>query len=209
MQTELIFIIDRSGSMSGFEKDTIGGYNSLLDKQKQEEGEAFVTTVLFDDQYEVICDHQELKTVDHMDSKTYFPRGTTALLDAIGKTINLVKSRIENLEEKPRVVFVITTDGLENASTEYNKSMIVKMIDEQQKKDWIFMFIGADMDAVKEGGSIGIKTTYSRTYTKSSAGMSSVYSSVSKVFSNVRKAERGISLDELESDISNALDEIE
>ena len=209
MQTELIFIIDRSGSMSGFEKDTIGGYNSLIDKQKLEEGEAFVTTVLFDNEYDIICDHQNLNDVTHMDDKTYFPRGTTALLDAIGKTINLVKGRLAVMKEKPRVMFVITTDGLENASTEYSKPMIEKLIDEQQKEDWIFMFIGANMDAVKEAGTIGIKSAYSRTYTQSSAGTSSVYNSVSKAFSKARKEAYCVSMDVLQEEISSALDEIE
>ena len=151
--TELVFILDRSGSMSGLESDTIGGYNGMLEKQKGIEGEAFVTTVLFDDQYEILHDHIDIRKVDPVSEKEYYVRGTTALLDAIGKTIN----KIANAAGSDKVLFVITTDGMENASREYDYEQVRKMIERQKEKGWEFIFLGANIDAAKTAGKCGIE----------------------------------------------------
>lgn len=158
--TELIFILDRSGSMGGLETDTIGGYNSMLKKQKEAEGEAVITTVLFDDQYELLHDRINIKGVMPITEKEYFVRGTTALLDAIGKTINKIGNVQKNTvaeERAEKVLFVITTDGLENASKEYTNGKIKTMIEIQKNKyGWEFIFLGANIDAVAEAEKFGI-----------------------------------------------------
>lgn len=180
---EMVFILDRSGSMAGFEADTIGGFNSLIEKQKEEPGEAYVTTVLFDDKYELLHDHVNIKDVPAFTSKEYRPRGMTALLDAVGRTINSIGERLANTPEDERpsqVMIMITTDGYENASKEFKLDQVRQMIQHQQEKySWLFMFLGADMNAVNEAKKIGIDTAYAKTYTKSTAGVSSVYESVS------------------------------
>ena len=135
--TELVFILDRSGSMAGLEKDTIGGYNALLEKQKREKGKARITTVLFDDRYELLHRMMPLKEVLPLTDKEYFVRGSTALLDAVGLTISQMVAvhKSEKPEDKPgKVLFVITTDGYENASKEYNQEKVRKMIETQKKK---------------------------------------------------------------------------
>lgn len=188
--TELIFILDRSGSMSNLASDTIGGYNSMIEKQRKEPGEAMVTTVLFDDEYKMIYDHIPIKDVPELTHEVYFPRGTTALLDAIGRTVNSVGERLANTPEDERpdqVIVVITTDGLENASREFDRKKIKEMIEHQQSKySWTFMFLGANMDAVKEASNIGIDSSFANTYTNSSAGLNSVYEGVSCSLSAMR-----------------------
>ncbi len=181
--TEMVFILDRSGSMQSLTDDTIGGFNSMIEKQKKEDGEAYVTTVLFDDNYEVLHDHVDIQKVKPITTKEYYARGCTALLDAIGKTINSIGSRLSSTLEDERpdnVIFVITTDGFENASKEFTKSTVKEMIEHQQDKySWTFMFLGANMDAVGEAASLGINTDFARTYTASDIGTQSVYDSVS------------------------------
>ena len=152
--TELIFILDRSGSMSGLESDTIGGYNAMIEKQRGESGEAMITTVLFDDNYELLHDRINLKGIKPLTTKEYYVRGTTALLDAVGKTIqkmiNVQKNTVES-EKAEKVLFVITTDGQENASLEYTYSKIKTLIENQKHQyDWEFIFLGANIDAVSE-----------------------------------------------------------
>jgi len=158
--SELIFILDRSGSMSGLEQDTIGGYNSLLAKQKKEPGEAIITTVLFDDQFELLHDRNNLKDVELITEHEYFVRGTTALLDAIERTIDKIKNAQKLTAEEDRaanIIFVITTDGMENASREYRYDRIKTMIEEQKEKfGWEFLFIGANIDAIEAAGKFGI-----------------------------------------------------
>ncbi|WP_376770072.1 vWA domain-containing protein [Clostridium bowmanii] len=143
--TELVFILDRSGSMAGLESDTIGGYNTLLKKQREESGEAIVTTVLFDDNYEILHDRINVKGIHPITEKEYFVCGSTALLDAIGKTINKTLNVQRNTIEEERadkVMFVITTDGMENASKEYNYEKIKKMVELQKEKyGWEFNFV--------------------------------------------------------------------
>ena len=138
---ELVFILDRSGSMGGLESDTIGGYNSMLSKQKnQKKGKIYVTTVLFDDEYELLHNQVSIEEMKPITEKEYYVRGSTALLDAIGKTIMQVKANQDKKENKDKVLFVIITDGLENASKEYRKELIKKMIEERKEKDkWEFL----------------------------------------------------------------------
>ena len=152
--TEMVFVLDRSGSMSGLAADTIGGFNELIEKQKKIEGCAYVTTVLFDHEYEVLLDHVALEEVAPLTDKEYFARGSTALLDAVGRTIDAVGARLAATAEEERpehVVFVITTDGMENSSREYTAQRVRGMIEHQQQKySWQFVFLGANMDAVSE-----------------------------------------------------------
>lgn len=191
--TEMVFILDRSGSMMSLTEDTIGGFNSMIENQKKEEGEAFVTTVLFDDQYELLHDHININDIQPITNNEYYARGMTALLDAVGKTINSVGNRLNATPEDERpdkVIFVITTDGMENASREFAKSKVKEMIEHQQSKySWTFMFLGANMDAVGEAESLGINTDFARTYTADTWGTQSVYTAMSCAVSCARSAD--------------------
>lgn len=191
--TEMVFILDRSGSMHDLTNDTIGGFNSMIENQKKEEGEAFVTTVLFDDQYELLHDHVDIQQVEPITNKEYYARGCTALLDAIGKTINSIGNRLSGTPEDERpdkVIFIITTDGFENASREFNKSTIKEMIEHQQNKySWTFIFLGANMDAVGEAASLGINASHSHTYTANTQGTTSVYTSLDATISCLRNVD--------------------
>ncbi len=190
--TEMVFILDRSGSMSGLETDTIGGYNSLMDKQKNEQGEATVTTVLFDDCYEMLHDHADIKKVEPMNNKTYYARGCTALLDAIGKTINHVGNRHKyapDIEVPEKTMVVIITDGYENASREFNLDKVKSMIEHQKEKyNWEFLFLGANIDAVKTASSFGISADRAVTYEADSVGTRMNFTAVSEAVSCVRTA---------------------
>lgn len=172
--TELVFILDRSGSMIGLEQDTIRGYNAMLKKQKQEKGEAVITTVLFDDQYELLHDRIAIKGVRPLTDREYFVRGATALLDAIGKTIHKIGHAQKNTAEAERaekVLFVITTDGQENASREYDYSKIRQQIRRQQEDyGWEFLFLGANIDAISEAERFGIAPERAANYHADSAG---------------------------------------
>ena len=191
--TEMVFILDRSGSMQNLTSDTIGGFNSMIENQKNEEGEAFVTTVLFDDNYELLHDHINIQEIKPITNKEYYARGCTALLDAIGKTINSIGSRLSGTLEDDRpdkVIFVITTDGFENASKEFDKKTVKEMIEHQRDKySWTFMFLGANMDAVSEAATLGISADFSKTYTANSVGTQSVYTSMSKAMSCARSVD--------------------
>lgn len=168
---DIVFLLDRSGSMHGFEQDTIGGYNSYLNSQRN--NDAKVTTVLFDDHYELLNDRVDIKNVKDLTDKEYYTRGCTALLDAIGKTIK----KLDKAKSK-KVIFVITTDGLENASREYSKSAIKELI--EGHKDWEFIYIGANIDSFSEGLSIGIKSDNIANYRQDSEGIGRMFSSVAK-----------------------------
>lgn len=165
---ELVFILDRSGSMSGLEKDTIGGFNSMIEKQRQEPGEVLVSTVLFDNCREVIHDRLSLENVPKMTEKEYFVRGSTALLDAIGHSIHHIGNihKYARKEDVPeRTLFVITTDGMENSSFSYSYDQVRKMIERQKKVfGWEFLFLGANIDAVAEAGRLGIDPTRAVNY---------------------------------------------
>lgn len=188
--TELVFILDRSGSMMGLEKDTIGGFNAMIKKQKKEEGEAFITTVLFDNKYELLHDRINIKGVSPISEKEYFVRGTTALLDAVGKTINKIENAQKHTLESERaskVLFVITTDGMENSSTRYSYEKIRRMIEEKKKEfGWEFIFLGANIDAVRAAESIGISEDRATNYNCDSEGTRLNYEVISETVSCLR-----------------------
>lgn len=189
--TELVFILDRSGSMSGLEEDTIGGFNSMLKKQKDESGDAFVTTVLFDNNYELLHDRKNIKDIKTITRKEYYVRGSTALLDAIGITINNMRQTLFNLNEEQcpdKVMFVIITDGMENSSTEYSYRKIKEMIEHQKLKySWDFMFLGANIDAVKTAASFGIGEDRATNFCSDSQGTKLNYKVVSEAVSCFRQ----------------------
>lgn len=186
--TEIIFLLDRSGSMSGLESDTIGGFNSFLKKQC-EIGETLITTVLFDDRYEILHNGINAKGVV-LSEKEYFTRGMTALLDAIGKTILDVGFRLSktNEEDRPhRVIFVITTDGLENSSKEFTYEKVNQMIQHQQEKyGWEFIFMGANIDVAQESAKLGIAQDRAFSYKASRAGTAHMFGIVSDISSQFR-----------------------
>jgi len=186
----MVFILDRSGSMGGLEKDTIGGYNSLIEKQKKEEGEALVSTVLFDHEQEVLLDREPLDKVKNMTEDEYYVRGCTALLDAIGGAIHHIGNihkyaREEDVPEK--TIFVITTDGLENASKRYSYRDIKKMIKRQEEKyGWEFLFLGANIDVAKESDRLGIRQDRAVRYVNDSEGIELNYEVVGCAMSAMR-----------------------
>ena len=190
--TELIFILDRSGSMSGLEADTIGGFNSMIAKQKKEVGEALVSTVLFDHESVVIHDRLPLEKVPPMTEKDYFTRGCTALLDAVGGAIHHIGNihkyaRREDVPEK--TMFIITTDGYENASRHYDYERVRRMIERQKEKyGWEFLFLGANMDAVKEAARFGIGADRAVRFENDAQGVAVNYHVVSETVSRMREA---------------------
>jgi len=185
MATEIVFILDKSGSMSGLEKDVIGGFNSFVNEQKALKGKAFLTTIVFDTGYRIVMDRIDLKDAPELTSKDYFAQGGTALLDAIGKTINHV-SRTKRPKDK--VLVVINTDGEENSSGEFReKSKIKEMVEDCRKNKWEFVFIGANIDSFSEGHSIGIN--YSGNYTANAVGQASVYTAVSNMTRQFRTSD--------------------
>ena len=193
--TELIFVLDRSGSMEHLAAETIGGFNSLIEKQKKEtEGEVYVTTVLFDDKYELLHDHININDIPRLTDKDYYARGCTALLDAVGRTIDNVGERLSKTAEEERpsqILFVITTDGYENASVDYTKGKIKEMITLQQNTyNWKFLFLGADIDAVSEADSLGIRHSGVCQPTASRNGIRTSYQAVSHIADYLRKAPR-------------------
>ena len=187
---DVVFILDRSGSMGGLESDTIGGFNSMLEKQRKIEGKAFITTVLFDDQYELLHDRVNIDKVKNITEKEYFVRGSTALLDAIGKTIAKEKAIQDTLgknEKADKVLFVIITDGLENASREYNSSTVKKLIETQKEKyGWEFLFLGANIDAIETANTIGINAERAVNYKSDSIGTKKNYDTLNKAVEEVR-----------------------
>lgn len=188
--TEMVFILDRSGSMSGLESDTIGGFNSLLKKQREEKGEALVTTVLFDDTYQLLHDRINIKGIEPITSREYYVRGTTALLDAVGKTIQKIVNVQRNTskeEQAENVMFVIITDGMENASREYSYDKLKKMIDHQKEKyDWEFLFLGANIDAAETAEKFGIGRDRAVNYHADSEGTQLNYEVISETVSMKR-----------------------
>ena len=167
---DLIFVMDRSGSMSGSEEDTIGGFNSFIERERSKGLETRVTTVLFDDQYEVLYKRKDINDVSELTRNEYWVRGCTALLDAIGKTIVTLDKEIDN-----KVLFVIMTDGMENASREFSKEKIKNLI---SSHNWEFIYIGADIDSYTEAGNIGIRATHTANYRKTREGFGDVFESV-------------------------------
>ncbi|MCM0646898.1 VWA domain-containing protein [Clostridium swellfunianum] len=191
---ELVFILDKSGSMSGLEGDTIGGYNAMLIKQQQEQGEVIVTTVLFDDNYELLHDRINIRGIGSITEKDYFVGGCTALLDAIGKTIHKIGNAQKHTSEECRadkVMFVITTDGIENASKEFTCEKIKYMIQRQKEKyDWEFIFLGANIDAISTAAKFGIGADRAANYNADGKGTRLNYESVSNVVSEFRASKK-------------------
>ncbi len=188
--TELVFIIDKSGSMAGLESDTIGGFNSLIQKQKKGVGECFVTTVLFDSDYSVIHDRLKIEEVTQMTDKDYFVGGCTALYDAVGSAIEHIEKihkyiRREDIPSK--VMFVITTDGMENASKHFGGATVKSLIEKKKKEDWEFIFIGANIDAFEVAEDIGIGRNRAANYVASSKGTNFMYNTVSDALSDMRE----------------------
>jgi uncharacterized protein YegL len=188
--TEMIMILDRSGSMSGLENDTIGGYNALLVKQKTAPGRAFLSTILFDDRFQVLHDRVDVREVKPLTDQDYYVRGTTALLDAIGRSIIKVIQVQKSLNEEEQaghVIFVITTDGHENASVEYSYKEIKTMIERQKKVyGWEFIFLGANIDAVNVAERVGIRSDRSANYHSDSKGTNLNYEVLSDAIMELR-----------------------
>ena len=189
--TELVFILDRSGSMAGLESDTIGGFNAMIEKQKKEDGECYISTVLFDNVSEVLHDRVKLSDIKPMTDKEYTVRGCTALIDAIGSAIHHIGNihKYARPEDVPEhTMFIITTDGMENASQRYNSDEVKKMIERQKEKyGWEFLFIGANIDAVEPARRYGINEDRAVNYNADAKGTGILYESVACAVSNVRK----------------------
>ena len=188
--TELVFILDRSGSMSGLESDTIGGFNAMIEKQKKQDGECYVSTVLFDDVSEVLHDRVKLSEIKPMTDNEYTVRGCTALIDAIGGAIHHIGNihKYARNEDVPEhTMFIITTDGMENASRKYSSDRVKAMIERQKEKyGWEFLFIGANIDAVDTAAQYGISKDRAVNYVPDTTGTHILYESVSAVVGNVR-----------------------
>lgn len=198
--TEIVYILDRSGSMSGLEADTIGGFNSMIEKQKQTGEKAYVSTVLFDDRTEVIHDRVPIEKVDKITNKEYFVRGSTALLDAVGGAIKHIINihKYAREEDRPdKTIFVITTDGMENASMNYNYNQVKKMIEKEQKEyGWEFIFIGANIDACAEAERFGIRRERAVNYIHDDRGTKLIYEGVSQAMCAVMKADSPMVMEE-------------
>lgn len=196
--TELVFILDKSGSMHGLEADTIGGFNSLIEKQKKEDGKALVTTILFDDKTEVVHDRVDLEYIRNMTSEQFITGGTTALLDAVGGAVSHIRKIHKYIrpEDVPaKTLFVITTDGMENASRHYTYDKVKKLIEHQKAKyGWEFIFLGANIDAAETAVSMGISKDRAADYISDRAGTALNYSVISEITSAVRSG-KGISAD--------------
>ena len=191
--TEVVFILDRSGSMSGLEADKIGGFNSMIAKQKKEEGEAYISTVLFDDQTEVLYDRVPIQRVEPMNDNQYYVRGCTALLDALGGAIHHIGNvhKYAREEDRPeKTLFIITTDGMENASHKYSYDKVKKMVERQKKEyGWEFLFLGANIDAIEVAGRFGIAANRAINYKCDSKGTQLNYEVLSRTVSEFRACE--------------------
>ncbi|WML55992.1 VWA domain-containing protein [Neobacillus sp. PS2-9] len=192
--TELVFILDKSGSMAGLEADTIGGYNAMLSKQKKAEGEAIVTTALFNQHYDLLHDRINVKGISPITEEDYEVGGTTALLDAIGFTIQKivnVQKKTNEEERAEKVLFVITTDGMENASHEFTADKIKKMVQHQKEKyGWEFLFLGANIDAVTTAARFGIEEEFAVDYHADEVGTQLNYEAVNEAVSNIRSGKK-------------------
>ena len=190
--TELVMSLDRSGSMGGLESDTIGGYNSMLKKQREEDGEVLVSTVLFDDRSEVLYDRVPLEKMPQMTEKEYYVRGCTALLDAVGGAIRHIGNvhKYAREEDRPeKTIFVITTDGLENASREYSYGRVKKMVEQQKEKyGWEFLFLGANIDAIETAGRFGISADRAANYNSDREGTALNYEVLAETVCKMRVA---------------------
>ena len=188
--TEIVFILDRSGSMAGLEKDTVGGFNSLIEKQKKEEGRAYISTVLFDNRSEVLHDRVSVDEIQPMTDKEYFVRGSTALFDAVGSAIHHIGNihKYARPEDVPaKTLFIITTDGMENSSRKYTADRVKAMIEHQKEKyGWEFLFLGANIDAVSTASMFGIERDMAVDYNCDKEGTALNYDVLSATISHVR-----------------------
>lgn len=194
--TEMIFILDRSGSMSGLEKDTIGGFNSMIERQKKEEGTAYVSTVLFSNDSEVIHDRIDIGKVEPLTEKQYFVGGCTALMDAMGDAIHHIKNVHKYAREEDRpahTIMVVITDGMENASRRFSSDSVKALVKKRQEEGWEFIFLGANIDAVETAAQYGIAPERAATFHNDSRGIEKNFSVLSSVCGAVR---RGRALDE-------------
>ena len=191
--TELVFILDRSGSMAGLEDDTIGGFNAMIEKQKKEPGEAVVSTVLFDNETQVIHDRVDIQKIEPMTRKEYYVRGCTALLDAVGGAIHHIGNvhKYAREEDRPeKTLFVITTDGMENASRKYTYDRVKAKIQQQQEKHgWEFIFLGANIDAAREAARFGIDADRAANYHADHKGTAVIYEAVSEAVCSIRASQ--------------------
>lgn len=188
--TELVFILDRSGSMEGLEKDTIGGFNSMIEKQKQLEGQCYVSTFLFDQDSTLLHDRLPLQQVEKMTQEQYWVRGCTALLDAVAKGITHVDTIHKYIRQKDvpsHTLFVITTDGQENASTQYSAEQVKRLIEQKKELGWEFLFLGANIDAVATAGNLGIQEDHAVNFHCDSKGTQLNYQAVSQAVCAMRQ----------------------
>ena len=180
-QTELVFILDRSGSMSGLESDTIGGFNGMIAQHRSEGGDVLVSTVLFDHENEVVHDRVRIADVPALTSKEYYTRGCTALLDAMGDAIHHIKNvhKYARPEDRPaRTMFIVTTDGMENSSTRYTADQVRAMVKQQEEAGWAFVFLGANIDAVEVAGGLGIRPEFAAEFACDAAGVRENFASL-------------------------------
>lgn len=192
--TELVFILDRSGSMGGMEDDTIEGFNAVLRKNAQAEGDAVVSVVLFDHETEVVIDRKPISEVRPLTSEQYFVRGSTALLDAVGSSVKFIERVHRYLPDDcvpGKTVFVITTDGHENASARFTYEHVKQMIERKQDEGWEFLFLGANIDAAREAGRIGIASDRAATYVNDTCGAGVMYAAVAQATCCLREAPDG------------------
>ena len=197
--TEVVFILDRSGSMNGLEDDTIGGFNSMLDKQKASDSLVLISTVLFDHLLEVIYDRVPIETIEHMTREDYYTRGRTALLDAIGETVKHIKTihKYARDEDRPdKTLFIITTDGMENASTRYSYADVKKLVEDQKEAGWEFVFLGANIDAAETAGRFGISANRAMNYHSDHIGTRKAFDAFGGLMCCFAAAPMGEELDE-------------
>lgn len=190
-RTEIVFILDASGSMNGLTDDTIGGFNAMIDKNREEPGEAVVSTVIFNDASRVLHNRVDIREVPHLTRRQYCCYGCTALLDAVGGAIHHQET-VQNVLPGPykadKVLFVITTDGMENASRRYTYPKVKSMIERHREQGWEFLFIGANIDAAAEAGHLGIDSCCAANYVQDAQGTEVLYSAVSAAVASVRSA---------------------
>ena len=206
--TEMIFILDRSGSMAGLESDTIGGFNSLIDKQKKVDGKAFVTTVLFDNRQKTVHDRMDLAEVCPMTDKEYYVGGSTALLDAVGDTVTHIEKihRYVRPEDVPaHTMVVITTDGMENSSRKWHAGEVKRLVEQKKEQGWEFLFLGANIDAVSEAARFGIDADRAVRYCNDSVGVRKNFAGLARAMTSLRE-DASVSMDwkaDIEKDYKN------